>query len=141
MALDDLARLAQGLFPSALTTRPIEEVLRELANSLLVPVTLATSGPLEVLSDEQRALAYFFCAECLANVARHARATRATAEMHTDGRHLTMSVLDDGQGGATLSRSRGLRGLADRVEVAGGSLTADSPPGGPTFIRADVPLT
>ncbi len=52
-----------------------------------------------------------------------------------------MSVLDDGQGGATLSGSRGLRGLADRIEVAGGSLAADSPPGGPTCIRADVPLT
>jgi signal transduction histidine kinase len=141
MALDDLARLAQGLFPSALTARPIGEVLRELADGLLVPVNLVISGPLELLSAEQRALAYFFCAECLANVARHARATRATVEMHTDERHLTMSVLDDGQGGATLCRSRGLRGLADRVEVAGGSLTADSPHGGPTCIQADVPLT
>ena len=61
--------------------------------------------------------------------------------MHLDERHLTISVLDDGQGGATLSESRGLRGLADRIEVAGGSLTADSPAGGPTCIRADVPLS
>jgi len=141
IALDDLARLAQGLFPSALTARPIEEVLRDLASGMVTPVNLATSGPLEMLSAEQRALVYFFCAECLANLARHARATRASMELHTDGRRLTMSVLDDGQGGATLSGSRGLRGLADRIEVAGGWLTADSPPGGPTCVRADVPLT
>jgi signal transduction histidine kinase len=141
IALDDLARLAQGLFPSALTARPIEEVLRDLASGMVTPVNLATSGPLEMLSAEQRALVYFFCAECLANLARHARATRASMELHTDGRRLTMSVLDDGQGGATLSGSRGLRGLADRIEVAGGLLTADSPPGGPTCVRADVPLT
>ena len=141
VALDDLARLARGLFPGALAAHPIEEVLRELADGMPIPVNLATSGPLERLPDEQRALAYFFCAECLANIARHARATTATVQVRLDGGHLTMSVLDDGQGGAMLPGSRGLRGLADRVEVAGGRLTADSPRGGPTCIRADIPLT
>ena len=40
-----------------------------------------------------------------------------------------------------LPGSRGLRGLADRVEVAGGRLTVASPRGGPTCIRAGIPLT
>jgi hypothetical protein len=141
VALDDLARLARGLFPGALAAYPIEDVLRGLADGMPIQVHLATSGPLEELPDEQRALAYFFCAECLANIARHARATRATVEVRFDGGHLAMSVLDDGQGGAILPGSRGLRGLADRVDVAGGRLTADSPRGGPTCIRADIPLT
>jgi signal transduction histidine kinase len=39
-----------------------------------------------------------------------------------------------------MTASRGLRGLADRVEVAGGRLAVDSPPGGPTCILAEVPL-
>ncbi len=141
VALDDLARLAQGLFPGALAAHPIEEVLREIADSMPIPVKLATSGPLDMLPDGQRALAYFFCAECLANLARHAHATTATVQVRLDGDHLTMSVLDDGRGGAMLPGSRGLRGLADRVEVAGGRLTVDSPRGGPTCIRADIPLT
>jgi hypothetical protein len=140
VAMDDLARLAQGLFPSAMDTRPIEEVLRDLASGMPIPVRLVTGGPLERLPDEQRALAYFFCSECLTNLARHARATTATVEVRLDAGHLTMSVLDDGRGGAKLSNSRGLQGLADRVEVAGGRLTTDSPPGGPTCIRANVPI-
>jgi hypothetical protein len=36
--------------------------------------------------------------------------------------------------------SRGLRGLADRVEVAGGSLSVVSPAGGPTRISAEIPV-
>ena len=106
-----------------------------------IPVRVITGGPLAELPDTRQALAYFFCSECLANVARHARATAATMDVRLDDSQLTMSVLDNGQGGAGLSGSRGLRGLADRVEVASGRLTVDSPPGGPTRIRADIPVT
>ena len=141
IALDDLARLARGLFPGALGTCPLEEVLGELAAGMPIPVQVITAGPLAELSDTQQALAYFFCSECLANVARHARATAATIDVRLEDRQLTMRVIDDGKGGATMSAARGLRGLADRVEVTGGQLTVTSPPGGPTCIRADVPLT
>jgi signal transduction histidine kinase len=51
-----------------------------------------------------------------------------------------ISVLDNGHGGAAMTTSHGLQGLADRVAIAGGRLTVYSPPGGPTRIRADVPL-
>jgi signal transduction histidine kinase len=141
IALDDLAQLARGLFPGALGTRPLDEVLRELAAGMPIPVRIVTGGPLAELPDAQQALAYFFCSECLANVARHAHATAATAEVRLDDSQLTMSVTDDGKGGATMSAARGLRGLSDRVEVAGGLLTVTSPPGGPTRISAHVPLT
>jgi signal transduction histidine kinase len=139
-ALDDLARLGHGLFPGVLATHPIQEVLRELAEGMPMTVHLATDGPLQDLHDEQRALAFFFCSECLANVARHANATTATVELRLDGSNLVISVLDNGQGGAATTTARGLRGLADRVEVAGGRLTVSSPSGGPTRIRAVVPL-
>jgi signal transduction histidine kinase len=139
-ALDDLARLARGLFPGVLGTCPIEEVLRELAGGMPMAVDLVTSGPLQNLHDDQRALVFFFCSECLANVAVHAGATAATVELRLDGSNLVISVLDDGQGGAATTTGRGLRGLADRVEVAGGRLTVSSPSGGPTRIRAEVPL-
>jgi signal transduction histidine kinase len=140
VALDDLARLARGLFPSALGTGPLDEVLRDLARGMPIPVQVVTGGPLASLSHTQQALTYFFCSECLANVARHAHAAVATVEVRLDDGQLTMSVLDDGKGGATMSSARGLHGLADRLEVAGGRLTVDSPSGGPTCIRVQVPL-
>jgi hypothetical protein len=39
-----------------------------------------------------------------------------------------------------LANSRGLRGLADRIEVTGGTLSVGSPPGGPTRIGAEIPI-
>jgi signal transduction histidine kinase len=48
-------------------------------------------------------------------------------------------VLDDGVGGAHVSKGHGLAGLTDRVRAAGGTLTVDSPVGGPTVIRAELP--
>jgi hypothetical protein len=141
IALDDLARLARGLFPGALGARPLEAVLRELAAGMPIPVQVITAGPLAQLPDTRQALAYFFCSECLANIARHAQATTATLEVRLDDSQLTMSATDDGKGGAAISAARGLRGLTDRVEVDGGQLTVTSPPGGPTCIRANVPPT
>jgi signal transduction histidine kinase len=140
MALDDLARLAQGLFPGELGVHPIETILREMVNGMPITTNLVTSGPLQDLQDMQQALVFFFCSECLANVAVHADATTAAVELHLEGSNLVMSVLDNGHGGAAMTASRGLRGLADRVEVAGGRLAVSSPPGGPTCILAEVPL-
>jgi hypothetical protein len=139
-ALDDLARLARGLYPGQLGTRPLETVLRDLAAGMPIPVQLIDEGPLGRLPGEHQALAYFFCSECLANVARHAQATTAAVHVRLGDGKLAVSVLDDGRGGAKMSSSRGLRGLADRVGVAGGLLTIDSPLGGPTRIHADVPV-
>jgi signal transduction histidine kinase len=140
VALDDLARIAQGLFPGELGLHPIETILRGMVNGMPITANLMTSGQLQDLPSAQKALVFFFCSECLANVARHAKATAATVELHLEASNLMMSVLDDGHGGATMTAPRGLRGLADRVEVAGGTLTISSPPGGPTLICAKVPL-
>jgi signal transduction histidine kinase len=50
-----------------------------------------------------------------------------------------VAVMDDGAGGAD-EEGRGLRGLADRVESLGGTLTLESPAGGGTRLRAEIPL-
>ena len=57
-----------------------------------------------------------------------------------DGEELRVEIADDGTGGADPSRGTGLRGLADRIDVLGGRLEVDSPPGAGTSIRASVPL-
>ena len=43
-------------------------------------------------------------------------------------------LLEHGVGGACTSGGSGLRGLADRLNALGGTLSIDSPPGGPTRI-------
>jgi signal transduction histidine kinase len=103
-----------------------------------VPATIRVTGDLRRLTEELRATAWFLCSEALANVARHARASRATVTLQVDATTLTVEIHDDGRGGAT--PTRGLRGLADRVEASAGAFTIHSPTGGPTTVRAVLPL-
>jgi signal transduction histidine kinase len=82
--------------------------------------------------------AYFACAEALANVAKHAKASRVDVRIERQGERLVVEVRDDGVGGAREEGS-GLRGLADRVEALGGRLSVHSPTGGGTCLRAELP--
>ena len=52
---------------------------------------------------------------------------------------LTVLVDDDGVGGASHHGGTGLRGLTDRIEALGGTLTLSSPPGQGTSLRAELP--
>jgi len=54
--------------------------------------------------------------------------------------HLLVEIRDDGAGGADTAAGTGLAGLADRLAVVGGGLQVSSPPGGPTVLRARIPL-
>ena len=47
-------------------------------------------------------------------------------------------MADDGAGGAD-PQGRGIRGLADRVETLGGTLTVTSAPGQGTLLTAVIP--
>jgi signal transduction histidine kinase len=138
-AVTDLEQLALGLFPATLGSRPVGVLVRQIAAGMPVPVQIDANGPVEDLPPGLRALIYFFCSECLANMAKHAGASAATVRMDVTAGRLNISVGDDGCGGASLANSRGLRGLADRIEVVGGTLSVVSPPGGPTRISAEIP--
>jgi signal transduction histidine kinase len=84
--------------------------------------------------------AYFAVSEVLSNAIKHAgaRHIRITAELGTTG-DLTMRIADDGRGGASLENGTGLRGVARRLSAFDGTLSIDSPPGGPTEIRMWLP--
>jgi signal transduction histidine kinase len=138
-AVADLEQLALGLFPATLGSRPVDVLVREIAAGMPAPAQIDVNGPVENLPPGLRALIYFFCSECLANMAKHSGASAATVRMNVTAGLLAMSVSDDGRGAASLANSRGLRGLADRIEVAGGVLSVVSPPGGPTRISAEIP--
>src|SRR5204863_4121204 len=98
-----------------------------LALGAPVPVELEAVVPRR-LPEQVEAAAYYVVAEGLANVHKHAGATRVVVRATTDETGLHVEVVDDGVGGADEEGS-GLRGLADRVEALGGGLTLDSPQG------------
>ena len=72
---------------------------------------------------------------------RYSGAGAAAVEVRAADGELSISVRDDGRGGADPTLGSGLRGLADRVAALGGRLAVDSPAGGGTTVRADLPIT
>jgi signal transduction histidine kinase len=85
---------------------------------------------------------YFSVLEALQNVAKYAEASGATVTLgEADGR-LAFSVMDDGRGFDPVSTAygTGLQGIADRLEVVGGTLLVRSAAGGGTTISGAVPL-
>jgi signal transduction histidine kinase len=69
---------------------------------------------------------YFTVAEALTNVAEHGHASQASVTVDATDRALVAEVVDDGVGGAR--PGSGLRGLADRMEAVGGTLSLESAP-------------
>ena len=137
-ALDELRTLSRGIAPPILTDRGLGSALAALAARATVAVELDIPdyGRLSPLVEQT---AYFTVAEALTNVAKHSHATTCVVTVRLTGEVLTVTVTDDGVGGAQLAKGHGLAGLADRLQAAGGQLWVSSPPGGPTSVRAELP--
>jgi signal transduction histidine kinase len=136
--LEELRRLAHGLHPGVLSEHGLEGALAALAKDFPIPVQVTVAG--DQVPSSVAVVAYFVCAEALANVAKHAAATRvAVAVTARDGR-VRVEIEDDGVGYVDLGRGSGLRGLADRVETVGGTLQVASAPGQGTRLAAEIPL-
>ena len=88
------------------------------------------------------ALLYHVLQEALANIARHARATRVMLRLRCDDTMLQLSISDDGVGMPAVPRRAGcgLAGMQERLAAAGGSLSIDSRAGGGTTLRLSLPL-
>ena len=104
------------------------------------PIPVQVTGAVDMLSRPVEAALYFVCSEALANVAKHAAASRVSIELREEGGRVFATVIDDGQGGADAGRGSGLRGLADRLEALGGALRVESPSEGGTRVVAEVPI-
>jgi signal transduction histidine kinase len=135
---EELQELARGLHPHELVEDGLAGALGSLAERAPVPVELDILA--ERLPPEHEATVYFFCAEALANVAKHASASRVELSVERRDGHVAVVISDDGVGGADTSGGTGLQGLADRVEALGGTLHVASPPGQGTRLSAEIPV-
>lgn len=136
--LEELRQLASGLHPRVLTRGGLQGALDAIAAKSRIPVKV--KAPDGRYPSQVEAAAYFVVAEGLANVAKHARASQAQVRVEELGGELSISVQDDGVGGADPQNGSGLHGLEDRIEALGGHLQIRSIAGGGTSLNASVPL-
>lgn len=136
-ALRDLRDVTWRVYPTALDEGGLHTALDGVAERSTVPVRLryGLTAPLDLPT---ATVAYFVASEAVTNAVKHGNPTLIEIEvMPVDGT-VTVTVRDDGAGGADAAGS-GLSGLASRVAAADGVFRVVSPVGGPTVVRASLP--
>jgi len=138
-AVKELRELARGIHPAVLSDHGLAAALEALATRAPVPVDV-NGVPEEPLPRPVEAAVYFVTAEALTNVAKYAQADGACVDLVVADDCVHLQITDDGIGGADTSGGTGLSGLCDRVEALDGTIDIDSPPGGGTAVRVQIPL-
>ncbi|MGB4779099.1 histidine kinase [Microbacterium sp.] len=140
LARRELRELARGITPTILDHGGLDGAMEELVMRSPVPASLRIRGQTRPVADAVAKTLYFTVAESLTNAARHAGPATASVDLGYDD-ELTVTITDNGRGGARITGSGGLRGLADRVEAVGGLFRVDAPLEGGTRVSASIPPT
>jgi signal transduction histidine kinase len=144
----DLRAFIMDMRPRQLYEEDLMDGMQRLVNEFqvnsLVEATL--SGPsegLESLPDPQAIALFHICQEALANVAKHAHATKVEVLVWGTSDRVLMEVHDDGSGfdleTIQLTLGHGISNMQTRARNVGGDLEITSEPGVGTTIMAWVP--
>jgi signal transduction histidine kinase len=109
------------------------------------PVHLTVTGPQTGLPAGVDLSAYRIVQEALTNTLKHAgTGVHATVHLTIDPECVDVKVTDDGVGRPAVpatERGNGLRGIAERVTLLGGTLAVEAGPGGGFTVRARLPIS
>ena len=152
-AVDAVHRFARDLRPSMLDDLglcpALETYLKDFQQRTQLKVDLIVDPGIETLDSASCTVLYRITQEALTNVVRHAAATHVTITIQQQPEGVRMEIMDNGKGftpappGTLTPKScrLGLLGMRERVEMAGGTFSINSAPGGPTTLRVELPAT
>jgi signal transduction histidine kinase len=150
-SLGEARRSVHNLAPVGLSNDGLPEALRKIVEQWSerngVRAEFTVTGTPQHLHGEISATVLRITQEALANVAKHAAATRVGVTLSFMDSEVTLDVRDDGKGFDPMSlptRTQtggfGLDGMRARAERIAGSLTVEAEPGFGTAVSARVPL-
>jgi PAS domain S-box-containing protein len=147
-AMDTVRRIATDLRPSVLDdlglVAAVEWQAQEFERSTGITVQLEVHATHSELDDVCATTAFRILQETLANVARHAHATRVNISLRVSAEELTLEVRDNGRGiseGEMASpRSLGLVGSRERAIACGGELVMRGVRNQGTTVLLRIPL-
>jgi len=140
-------RLAQDLRPPVLDTLGLalamETYCGEFNRRTKIPVNFNTDSPLPELPDVHTITLYRVLQEALTNIIKHAEATQVWVDLTLEDQTISLTVQDNGHGFIhtdTPSSGIGLRGLHERVTLAGGKFNISSSPVRGTILLAQFSI-
>lgn len=141
-------RIASDLRPLMLDDLGLIPAVEWLAESFTqrsgVAVDLAVNRRELELPDAQATAVFRIVQESLANVAKHAAASRVEVAIEHTGSELALRIRDDGSGFSSKDprkpNSYGLIGLRERASLLGGHASVISAPGQGTQIEVRLPV-
>jgi signal transduction histidine kinase len=110
-----------------------------------IEATCAAEGDGRTLPTAAEVVLLRVCQEALANVRKHAAATRVDVRLRYTPGTVELAVADNGCGFTTTREGTeepagfGLRGMRVRLRQVGGTLTVATAPGAGTTVRAEIP--
>ena len=150
-SLAEARRSMRAILPAPLEGRHFADAVADEAarwSSLnRVPTEVTTTGETQSLHPEVEVTMLRVAQEALANVAKHADASRVGVTLSYMGDIVTIDVKDNGTGfapgsgpnGAGADAGFGLTAMRQRVERLAGTLEIESEPGGGTAVCATLP--
>jgi signal transduction histidine kinase len=144
-SLTEARRSVDALRPEPLEGGRLSEALGDVAGrwSALngIPVQVTTTGTARPIDPEAEFALLRAAQEALANVARHAHATRVGLTISYMESEVALDVRDDGVGfdPALNDHGFGLVAMRQRIAALSGTLQVESEPGGGTAVSACVP--
>lgn len=144
-AITEVRRLVDDLRPPAIDEVGLLAAIRQRAAALSGDVTIEVAGPepMPPLAAAVEVAAFRIASEAMANVARHAGATRCRVELVVNGR-FELTIADNGRGADVerqgMRRGAGWMSMRERAAELGGSCSISSGPEGGVVVRASVPI-
>jgi signal transduction histidine kinase len=153
-SLTEARRSVQALAPQPLAGARLPDAIQDVAQRWSdlhgLDVSVTTTGTPRVMRPEIEVALLRTAQEALANVAKHARASRVGLTLSYMEDLVTLDVRDDGVGFATVNGTEprrprdaqggfGLSAMRQRVEGVAGRLEVESEPEAGTAICASIP--
>jgi signal transduction histidine kinase len=146
-SMDDLRRSLDGLRASGLSEQALTEALQTLSietgQRANLQIQCRVAAEADVLSPAITETLWRVAQESLANVEKHAQARQVELGLEVQPEAIVLSISDDGVGLSRAAENQrghyGLRGMRERVESLGGTLTVNGAGSG-TRVEARLPL-
>lgn len=145
-SLAEARRSVQALRPQELDTAKLPDAVRQMARdwseNANLDLRFEVTGDSLPLSPALEVALFRVAQEALANVGKHAHATRVGVTLSYLGDAVLLDIRDDGVGMARERPGRvgfGINSMTQRIRGVGGRLEIESAPGEGTAVSASVP--